>query len=58
MSIILEKNGKYILKVYSHLDKAVQLTDKKEQALEFQSKSSADWFVDYMKLKGFTTKTR
>ena len=58
MSIILEKNNKYVLKVYSHIDKAVQLTDKKEQALEFQSKSSADWFIDYMKLVGFTAKTR
>ena len=58
MSIILEKNGKFILKVYSHLDKAVQLTENKQKALEFQSKSSADWFADYMKLQGYTQKTR
>ena len=58
MSVILEKNNKYVLKVYSHIDKAVQLTEDKKQALEFQSKSSADWFIDYMKLVGFTTKTR
>lgn len=58
MSIILEKSGKYVLKVYSHLDKVVQLTDKKEQAKTFNSKSSADWFIDYMQLKGYTTKTR
>lgn len=56
--IILEKSGKYVLKVYSHLDKAVQLTDDKKQAKTFESKSSADWFIDYMQLKGFTTKTR
>lgn len=56
--IILEKSGKYVLKVYSHLDKAVQLTDKKELAKEFQSKETADWFIDYMKLQGYTQKTR
>ena len=32
MSIVLEKNGKYVLKVYSYLDKAVQLTENKHQA--------------------------
>ena len=56
--IILEKDGKYVLKVYSYLDKAVQLTDDKQKAKTFESKSTADWFVDYMQLKGYNTKTR
>ena len=56
--IILEKNGKYILKVYSYLDKAVQLTDDKKQAKTFETVSIANWFIDYMNLKGYTTKTR
>ena len=56
--IVLEKDGKYVLKVHTYLDKAVQLTENKQQAKTFESKSVADWFVDYMQLKGFTTKTR
>jgi len=56
--IILEKSGKYVLKVYSHLNKAVQLTEDKKQAKEFSSKETAEWFIDYMKLQGYTQKTR
>lgn len=58
MSVILEKDGKYVLKVHSHVNKCVQLTDKKEQALDMNSKSYAEWFIDFMKLQGFVIKTR
>jgi hypothetical protein len=66
MTIVLEKDflehgkivKKYVLKVYSHLDKVVQLTDKKEQALNMNSKSYAEWFIGFMKLQGFNIKTR
>lgn len=39
MSIVLEKNGKYVLKVYSHLNKVVQLTYDKKQAMDFPNEA-------------------
>lgn len=57
----IENNVKkisYVLKIYSYLDKVVQLTENKDKAMVFNSKSQAEWFINYMKLKNFNIKTK
>ena len=58
MSIILEKNGLFVYKIYSQADKAVQLTENKKEAMSFKDKVLAQDFINNMKLKDFIIKSR
>ena len=55
---ILNDNKLFVYKIYSHLDKAVQLTEYKDKAMMFNTIEYAEQFIDFMKLKNFCIKTR
>lgn len=58
MDYVLEKDKKFVYKIYSSADKAVQLTEEKKQAMGFRTHSQANDFIIYMRLIDFNIKTR